>query len=307
VIRDEIDRVPTEDTRLRRALDKMRAILNDLLRKRVIIRVSDEEWDINYPLLSQASGNSYPTFLIDEHDGGDDVFLRGPKGEAGAAGATGPTGPAGSGSGAGSGGWPAETIGDGMYCDAGEVALSHSQQRFNLTNDSGQFLNGTGQFAVIGTANAYDVNLSVTAPQTVTNSTTFVDATELTHSVTSGSIWWYYCWILYSGNNVSTDFKPNWHITAGTFNSIWKYNILQSQTDTFSVNFARTVGGTDFAASAAHGTDAANTVRFAWYELMVQYSADATASFQFANVTAAGVGTSCTLEAGTKIRGLRIL
>jgi hypothetical protein len=305
VIRDEIDRVPTEDTRLRRALDKMRAILNDLLRKRVIIRVSDEEWDINYPLLSQASGNSYPTFLIDEHEH-DDVFLRGPKGEAGAAGATGPTGPAGSGSGAGSGGWPAETIGEGLYTDAGEVALSHSQQRINYSNDAGQFLNGQGQWIVPGSSSGADLYVAASADQTVTNSTAFVSHTELQHSVTSGSVWWYDIWLLYSGDTATGDIKLNWNVDAGTFTGFTKYEFVHSATDTFSVNWFRSQGVSNSATALVFGTDAASTLRIGHLNHMNTYSSDATAAFQFAQNSAA-VGTSCTVLAGSILRGLRIL
>lgn len=92
---DEIDRVPMEDNRLRRTLDRMRSILNSLIRNGVVIRTGAEDWDVNWPMFTARSGGSFPSHLIDSDGGGDDVFLRGPKGETGATGATGATGPQG--------------------------------------------------------------------------------------------------------------------------------------------------------------------------------------------------------------------
>src|SRR5512139_1290354 len=100
---DEIDRVPIEDNRLRRTIDRMRSVLNSLIRNNVVIRTGAEEWDVNWPLFTSRSGGSFPSHLIDSDGGGDDVFLRGPKGETGETGPAGPTGPAGSGSGVGAG------------------------------------------------------------------------------------------------------------------------------------------------------------------------------------------------------------
>lgn len=303
---DEIDRVPMEDNRLRRTLDRMRSILNSLIRNGVVIRTGAEDWDVNWPMFTARSGGSFPSHLIDSDGGGDDVFLRGPKGEAGATGATGPTGPAGSGSGAGSGGWPAETIGDGLYTDAGEVALSHSQQRFNLTNDAGQFLNGLGQFAVPVSSSGADLYVSATGDETVTNSTTFTSHTELQHSVTSGSVWWYQLLLLYSGNNATSDIKVNWNVSAGTVTGLVFFTFVYSPSDTFVSNWSRTFGAANWGTAHAFGTDATGAIRFGRLEYMIGYNSDATAAFQFANNAAAGAGTGCTVRAGTMLRGIRL-
>lgn len=90
---DEIGRAPEAEVRVRRAIDKMAAILNDLIRSGTIVRDQNNQWIVSgtgqqvapHPILLKRIGQQ---------------GRRGVPGPAGATGATGPAGADGSGTGA---------------------------------------------------------------------------------------------------------------------------------------------------------------------------------------------------------------
>lgn len=294
----EIGRAPDAPLRTRRAIDQMVDIFNDLIREGVLVQGPGGDWTVR-PDPTQLPAVSFPRPREGERG------KRGVRGPQGATGATGATGASGTSGGAGS---------RGQRGRRGEDARNRTPGGLSPLQPPGtstQFLAGNGQWLIPGGTSGgggatagFDLVVSTSGDETVTNSATYVDHTELQHSVTAGSCWHYTFIFFYSGNDATKDIKINWNVTAGTFTEWHNFWTNYTTTDGFQAGQVRTNAGTDWSAAFQMGVDGASGLRTGWLSMLALYTNDATAKLQFAE-TATGVGTSVTIENGTKLYGIR--
>lgn len=293
-----IGRAPDAETRVRRAIDQMADIWNDLIAGGFVQQGTGGNWIV---VGNRTSPQTPPEFCRPGRRPRPFFF----PGIQGATGATGATGPAGS---SGSGGVPSAPY-IRRHSDTWTPPGGISGVTPVLSGSASQFLNGQGKFTTPSTGGGvgWDLQIVSTADQDVTNSTTFTDHTELQHTVTAGSIWYYHAWILYSGDTTGSDCKMTWACSAGTYTGYHLITFLYNNSDAFLVSNIRTLGGTAWGTGQSFGTDAAHTLRFGEFRQAVQYSNDCTASFQFAQNVAGGAGTEARIRTGSTLLGRRIL
>lgn len=152
----------------------------------------------------------------------------------------------------------------------------------------------------------WDQVIYSTGDQSVTNSTTLVDHSELQFAVTAGSLYRIELLIYYTASASTNDYKWNLHCSAGTMLGIMHHGGAQGTTDAVNVGQQRATVS-DLAAAIAYGTGADTTViRTFWaYGYLGSFSSACTLSYQFAQ-NASGVGQSSITKAGSLFRAKRI-
>lgn len=261
-------------------MDKVSDILNDLIASDDIIKVAGV-WRINPALLTSFTRKS-SSLLGSFGDGSE-----GPPGPPGPRGATGPqgaTGPAGSG---GSSQSPVVVFGDSDWEDGGGISLL-------AVRSAEPPPSGSTAPSRIG----WPVYARCTTDETVENSSTLTDSTQLQVPVTVG-IWEFVLMVLYSGNNAAMDFKFDLACTAGTLEGYFRNLGNNSTGDALLEQQIRVpTGAANWASPISAGTDAVDTVRYVRVHGMHSFTNDCIVKLRFANVTPA-VGRICTLSDGS--------
>jgi hypothetical protein len=151
---------------------------------------------------------------------------------------------------------------------------------------------------------SWDINISKSADQTVTNNATLQNDTELKFNVAAGEVWYVQLLLVYSGNDNAGDYKcdfsfpssSGWHSYIG-----WVPN---SNAILVSTGI-RMAAITNFAAAIAVGSSAANEPRPLMIRMMLRPTAAGTVQFRFAN-NMAGAGRTSTTRAGSLLRARKL-
>lgn len=145
-----------------------------------------------------------------------------------------------------------------------------------------------------------------TTDDSVTNSATLVNDSELLFSTAAASaVWMIEAMIVYSANNATADFKLGFSVSTGTMYGAW--NAINMSGGNAPQNTV--LGANDTAATSATvqaGTDAADTARVFFITGTFRCSANATFNVQFAQ-NAATPGTTSKLRTGSLLRYKRIV
>ena len=164
----------------------------------------------------------------------------------------------------------------------------------------------TGAVGAIGPAGPtnWDINISKSADQTVTNNATLQNDTELKFNVAAGEVWYVQLLLVYSGNDNNGDFKCNFTFpsSSGWYSFIgWNLpsNGIQVNTGT------RLAAVATLPADIGMGTSAANEPRSLKVTMMLRPTAAGTVQFQFAN-NLAGAGRTSTTRAGALLRARKL-
>lgn len=274
---------PDELPRTARALQKVSEIFNDLIATDDIIKVSGV-WRINPARIESLSRSS--SLLGSFGDGFEGP--PGPPGPVGPRGATGATGPAGA-DGSGGSRMAVPVLGDPDWEDGGGVVPLSIRVSSPAPAPSG----------IVETSRlGWPVYARCTTDETVENSSTLTDSTQLQVAVTAG-IWEFVLMILYSGNNAAMDFKFDLQCTAGTLEGYFRNLGNNTTADAILDQQIRVpTGANAWAAPISAGTDAADTVRYVRVHGIHSFTNDCTVKLRFANVTPA-LGRICTLSDGS--------
>lgn len=193
----------------------------------------------------------------------------------------------------------------GLTLAQGDVLYYNGTNLVNLgPGTSGQFLQTQGAganpiWATGGGGSDWDIVITKSADQTVTNTTVFTDDNELTTTITNGK-WLVQLLLFYNGNNTTGDFKgvivfPN--NGSGAFGTVSGVNASLAA---FVTAFSGT--GTDFPAAAGINLGVnGDTLTFGATFEFIMLGVAGTLKFQFANVAAAA-GRDSTCLAGSTLR-----
>jgi len=148
--------------------------------------------------------------------------------------------------------------------------------------------------------NAWDVDLTKSADQVVTNNATLQNDSELSFSVNAGETWYVQLLLSYSGNSAAGDYKCDFSFPSAS--GFFRYVGDNSTADAILVSTGvRFAAATNFAAAVALGADAANTPRVFELDMMLRPTANGTVQFRFANNNAAAGRTSTTRAGSTLV------
>lgn len=154
----------------------------------------------------------------------------------------------------------------------------------------------------------WNVVIVKSADQTVTNSTTFTDDTELQFAVIAGEVWHVELHLGMSANNTTGDGKIEFASSVATFSNGQWLGQYWNGAGAIVVTAAGTAFSSTTACFGAAATPCLNGDgnRFPLhFSMMFRASANATVKVQFANNAAAG-GRTTTMEAGSMLHARRI-
>ncbi len=174
-----------------------------------------------------------------------------------------------------------------------------------LTVDSAQ-ASGVKWAAVSGISTGWDQVITSSGDESVTNSTTLVDHSELQFAVTTGSLWRIEIYGYYAASASTNDYKWNFHCSSGTMMGMIFHGGPYTTADAANVGQQRATVA-DLAAAITYGSGADTTVirTFFGHGYLGSFTANCTLSFQFAQ-NASGLGQSSITKAGTLLRAKRI-
>lgn len=143
-----------------------------------------------------------------------------------------------------------------------------------------------GALSASGGASDWDSVITKAADQSVTNSSTLVDDTELQKAVLAGEVWQFELILIYSGDSATADFKWGLVVSAGTMTGTVKY-VQLSAADAATDAALSAVADTVVSVSA--GADAVDGKRTIWIRATLTFTTNNTFKLQFAqqNITAA--------------------
>lgn len=171
---------------------------------------------------------------------------------------------------------------------------------------TGLSITGTTLAVTSAVANAaWDTILTKSSDQSVENSTTVVDETDLQLTVTAESCWLIEFLIVYSGTNATVDLKTDVQVTAGTMHGLYNAKGLSSSNAAVDASTALNAAATS--TTQVFGTDAGDLFRVAHITLSAKFTAGATVKFRFASNAAGGAGTFTRVRAGSLLRAKRIV
>lgn len=150
----------------------------------------------------------------------------------------------------------------------------------------------------------WDTTIVKSVDQDVVNSTTLVDDSELQFAVLAGEGYIIELIIVYSGSDISRDFKWDVAVSAGTMNGSGFWCGLSS-TDVISFAGLAVVAVAD-TTDQTMGTLAAQGIRIFHMRWTLMFTTNGTFSFRFAQ-NAAGPGLNSRCEAGSILRKKKIL
>lgn len=160
-----------------------------------------------------------------------------------------------------------------------------------------------GALSASGGASDWDSTITKAADQSVTNSTTLVDDTELQKAVLAGEVWMFELILIYSGDSTAADFKWALAISSGTMTGIVKYSGLSSADAGADAALSAVA---DTVVSVSAGADAVDGKRTIWIRAFLTFSANSTLKLQFAQQTLTAAKT-CKTRIGSIMRCKRIL
>jgi hypothetical protein len=148
-------------------------------------------------------------------------------------------------------------------------------------------------------------NIQKSADQDVTNNATLQNDTELKFACVSGEVWLVELVLAYSGNDATGDYRLNFGLptASGWFRYIGDNTTGDLILLSTGVRFA---GLTAFAADILLGTDASQTPRVFFLEMMFRAGGTADCQFKFANA-AASAGRISRTEGGSILRARKLL
>lgn len=152
----------------------------------------------------------------------------------------------------------------------------------------------------------WDAVAKQAADQDVINSTTLVNSTNLSFAVLLGEVWRFEYDIIYSGNSAACDFKCDFAPTAGNMTGHYCFVGSDTIADVINVSTGIRLAAAATIAVIPCGTPAAfTTKRTLQIEAMIQFSANATVNFRFAQNTLTAT-FAARLNAGSRVRGKKL-
>ena len=163
----------------------------------------------------------------------------------------------------------------------------------NIKTINGNSILGSGDLITDTLGFTY---ITKSANQDVTNSTTFVDDTDLQFSVVANGIYIVEMQLIYSGNNTAADYKCQFILSTGIISGRGSY--LGYTTGSSIGTFAISSVGTNAITPLSLGVIAADVTQPITCTMYYTFTASAntTFKFQFANNTAAASAISRTLK-----------
>lgn len=236
-------------------------------------------------------------------------------GAAGAAGAAGPTGPAGLGPPGqdgeepetwvipGSAGATGSAGGAGAAGATGPAGVGPPGQDA-ADPDEAWVIPGPPGAAGAGGATVWTTTIVKSADQDVTNSTVFVNDSELKITVANGECWFFELLLMYSGNDAVRDYK--FDFTFPTATGWWRFIGSDAGNDLLSLNTGLAIAATTSTSSTTLGVDATDTVRVGYIEMMLIAAGAGDVQFQFAQSSAVAA-THARTKAKSIFRGLKLV
>lgn len=174
-------------------------------------------------------------------------------------------------------------------------------------NDASKFLDGTGAYSIPGSSGVssdWDSTAFATGDQSVTNSATLANETELVLALASGKVYRVGYYILYSANDINADYRWQFSCPVASISSGSGYTIGINNIDTILATgsaFQPCAVGAWPQSVDNMGTDGVDGIRSFFGEFLITTNAAANLQFQFANGTA-GVGRVSKTRTGSFIR-----
>lgn len=166
-----------------------------------------------------------------------------------------------------------------------------------------------GGYAIVadgggGGGSDWDVSISKSADQDVTNNQTHQNDSELAFPVTAGDVWLVELYLIYSGNDTTGDYKGRFTYPASSngISSRWAGSDGGSNAavDSAAVKLNTGALGLSMGVTADINTKCVSFVSF-----MISITVDGTMQWQFAN-NAAGVGRISRTCKGSLLRAKRL-
>jgi hypothetical protein len=150
-----------------------------------------------------------------------------------------------------------------------------------------------------GTAGLWDQVITKASDDTVTNSATLANDSELHWTVAANDTWRFELLILYT-SDATGDYKCDLVVSAGTFNVSWRYLGTDTPTNTVLVSTGIKDNAVTNTTDIAAGGGAAGVVRAILIEGLLFASGAATVTFRSAQNTQTA-GQSAVTKAGSRL------
>lgn len=160
-----------------------------------------------------------------------------------------------------------------------------------VTDPSGTPASKKAALSTLRKLMGWDVHITASTDQDVTNNSTVQDDSQLLFPVASGEVWDVELILLYAGNNTTGDFKLDFGLPTVT--GTWSYLGDSTTADAIQVSTGiRMAGITSLAAQVSLGTDASLTPRVFRGRLLFRAGSTGNVQFRFANASASSGRTS---------------
>lgn len=177
-----------------------------------------------------------------------------------------------------------------------------------LSGVSTEYLSGTGVFSTpAGGAGDFTVSVTKTVDDTVTNSTTLTDDSELFFStVAAESVWLIEGLLVYSSNDANADFKFDFSVGGATAYGSFRVDGISSGDVALSTATMTVFNQANPSAAQAVAGDAGGSVRGVNFRGIMKFSSNTNFRIRFAQNTLTAA-KDAKLKAGSILRAKRLV